>query len=71
MIFHSARCETCGKYLFKPEDCLAYQRTVGRGIQICDLKGRNPWVGVFVLCFKCVSFFGCIYQDVLKSLDKP
>ncbi len=57
MNFQSARCETCGQYIFKADDCVAYKRTRDKCLESIKLHGQEPWSGVCVICFKCVQFF--------------
>jgi hypothetical protein len=55
MKFHSAMCQVCRHYKFKPEEVIAY-RLRSEGPEAVPLEGKEPWSGVFVVCRDCVMF---------------
>jgi hypothetical protein len=64
MLFHSAKCELCQRYVFKAGDVLAFRldptapvrATDQRALVSVDLKGEQPWAGVRCVCAHCVKW---------------
>ncbi len=56
MEFFSACCETCGRYVSKPEELTAY-RVRDHKLEAVDLRGERPWSGIRVICESCMLFF--------------
>lgn len=64
----STRCVTCGNYLFAPGVVGVAFRLISAApmpipstclhrLEEVDLEGREPWVGIRVVCKQCVEFF--------------
>ena len=55
MKFQCTRCELCGRHEFSIENIVAY-RVRPDGLEIVELHGEQPWVGIRCLCKSCFQW---------------